>query len=118
MLRRHITGIRCASNLIPVKFLRKFNVRRDLRFCTLCNNKQVGTEVHVTMHCENGNIVKCRKEFFRLIFASSVQLQRLDTEQLFTYLLACIETNITTITLPFFLDKIHKFLKSQNKTKF
>ncbi len=106
-----------ASNLMPVNLLRKFNVRRDLRICTLCNNKEVGTEVHVTMHCENGNIVKCRKEFFQLIFASLDQLQRLDTEQLFTYLLACAETNITYY-FAIFLDKIHKLLKSQSKIKF
>ncbi len=69
--------------------------------------KEVGTEVHVTMHSDNGNTVKCRKRFFMLIFASSAQLQMLDTEQLFTYLLACVETNIIYY-FAIFLDEIYK----------
>ncbi len=54
------------------------------------------------------------QSFFRLIFASSAQLEVLDTEQLFTYLLTCVETNITYY-FAIFLDKIHKLLKSQKK---
>ncbi len=52
MLRRHITGIRCASNLMPVNLLRKFNVKRELRFCTLCNTKEIGNEMHIIMNCD------------------------------------------------------------------
>ncbi len=104
------TVVRCASNFMPlcqyVNLLRKFNVKRDLRFCTLCNNKEVGTEVHVTMHCENGNIIKCREGFFQLIFASSAQLQIRDTEQLFRYLSAYVKTKITYY-FAIFVDKIH-----------
>ncbi len=55
------------------------------------------------------------QSFFRLIFASSAQLEMLDTEQLFTYLLTCVETNITYY-FAIFLDKIHKLLKSKKKS--
>ncbi len=51
-LRRQITGIRCGSNLMPINYLRKLNIKRQERICTLCSNgSYLGTEMHLVMEC-------------------------------------------------------------------
>ncbi len=35
-LRRHITRIRCPTNILPINILRKYNIKRQYRFCILC----------------------------------------------------------------------------------
>ncbi len=115
-MQTYITGIRCGSNLMPINYLRKFYVKRNQRFCNLCNLQTLGSELHVTMKCPNVKLVKHRTDFINLIFVASAQLQLPNTEQLFTYLIVSVEVKITYY-FAVFLNKIHKLLKQQSKKK-
>ncbi len=115
-LRRHVTGLRCASNLMPVNYMRKFNVNRNNRYCTLCSNNDLGTEMHIIMRCKNEALLKQRKCLYQLLYKCSPQLELLSDEDLFTYLSACIEPEITCY-FAVFLDKIHKLLKKCKPSK-
>ncbi len=62
-LRKHIAGIRCANNRISINFLRKFGVKRENRFCNLCNISEIGNELHTLFECKNSHLVKFRDIF-------------------------------------------------------
>ncbi len=87
-----------------------------------CNRKYIC--LHVLLlppcgyytECPNAKLVKHRTYLMNLIFATSTQLQVLNTEQLFTYLIACVEVKITYY-FAVFLDKSHKIFKQQNTKK-
>ncbi len=59
--RKNITGIRCASNILPINALRKLNIKREFRICSLC------IEMHVLMDCINDDITKLRSDLFTKI---------------------------------------------------
>lgn len=110
MLRKHISGIRCASNILPINFLRKRNVKRENRYCKLCNENKIGDELHVIMKCTNKDIKKHRAIFLEKIFKSSPQLKDFKDELILHYLVSVIETQLT-IYLAIFLDKVYNTIK-------
>ncbi len=50
-IRKNITGIRCASIILPINALRKLNIKREFRICSLCSIQQLGTEMYGSLHC-------------------------------------------------------------------
>ncbi len=57
-LRRHISRISCASNILPINILRKCNIKRQHRFCNLCKSNEIGSELDVFMVCNNPEIME------------------------------------------------------------
>ena len=113
-LRRNITGIRCASNILPVNWLRKYQIKRENRYCNLCKTDEIGNEIHTILYCQNNVIQKYRRDFFELIYKRSPQLQRLNIEDQFYYIIKCIEKEVT-LYFSLFLHKIFKLIKSQRR---
>ncbi len=116
-LRRHITGIRCASNLMPINNLRRKNVKRELRYCTLCDIDKLGSEFHIMCYCKNTKLVKYRIEFLQLLYEQEPQLRYFsDISQILDYIMLCIKPELT-FTFSIYLDKIHKLLKKKKTEK-
>ena len=113
-LRKHITGLRCASNILPVNYLRKKGVKRDERFCTMCNNNDIGTEIHTIMKCPNVTLEFLRREFFEKLYLISPQISKLNIEQKFYYVTACIDDKIT-FYYAIYLDKIYRLIKKKKE---
>ena len=111
-LRRNISGIRCASNLLPVNYLRKFNIKKESRLCSMCNNNEIGTELHVIMLCENVEIKPLRLEFLKLLYDFSPQLSLLQPEQQFNYIVQAIEEPLT-LYFAIYLQKVYRLLKKK-----
>jgi hypothetical protein len=63
-LRKVISGIRCASNIIPINLLRKSYIKREARFCNMCNTQQLGTVMHIITLCQNSKIVELREKCY------------------------------------------------------
>ena len=112
-MRRHLTGIRCASNLMPVNLLRKKNVPKENRLCNLCDTNQIGDELHIVILCRNEHLVKLRQQLFNIIKSFSPQFAILNEHQKFIYLLNCIEQKINH-HFAIFLEKIQKILKKKS----
>jgi hypothetical protein len=115
-LRRNITGIRCASNILPINILRKNNVKREFRYCNLCNNNQIGSELHVFMLCDNSELIEYRSKLFQLLYDLSPQLEILPVECQLQYILQAVEEKIT-LSFSIFVDKVYKLIKNVGKTK-
>ena len=109
-LRRNITGIRCASNVLPVNMLRKRGVPRDPRFCSFCDSQEIGTEFHVSMICKNEYLCKLRKDLLNNLYRISPQLEVLNELQLFRYVIKAIESNLACM-LPSIWIKFIKLLR-------
>ncbi len=115
-LRRHITGVRCATNILPVNKLRKRNIRRENRLCELCDSNEIGDEYHTIIECQNPKLVLHRKELFTLSKEISPQTESLNNKQIFYYMIQGIEKEIT-IYFAVYLDKIYKIIKSLKHPK-
>ncbi len=50
--------------------------------------------MNLIKECDNINVMKNRKELFRLTISCSPEFQLLNPEQQFIYILACVEKNI------------------------
>jgi hypothetical protein len=111
ILRRNISGIRCASNLFPINYLRKFGIKREARFCTMCEKQALGTELHVAMYCENVHLKRIQEQMFNLLYEYSWQFKKLNREQMFYYLVQGIEEK-ATLYFAIFLNKVYGLLKA------
>lgn len=116
LLRRHLSSLRCGSNRMPINWLRKFNVDRDKRICSLCKDNKLGTELHMIFECSNTEINKHRSTFLKLIYVHSLQLNQLNKEQLLIYLVKCVEKELTHY-FSIFLDRINKVIKRNSSVK-
>ncbi len=76
-LRRNLAKIRCATNNIPINALGRYNVDKNLRHCTMCDNNELGTELHVIMKCENQDLIKIGEHFLQFIHNYSPQIESL-----------------------------------------
>ena len=47
--------------------MRYMKIKREQRICTICNDNQVGDEMHYLSYCKNKNIEKNRNEFMHLV---------------------------------------------------
>ena len=110
-LRRIITGIRCACNPLPVNLLRKYGIKREERICHMCNSNEIGTELHLFMHCTNQTLSSIRNELLNKINTQLPHSKKLSPEQLFYYLLMFIEETIA-LQVAMYLDKIYKIVAS------
>ena len=115
-LKKHISGIRCASNIMPINILRKCNIKREERFCNMCNEKQIGNELHIIMYCKNGNLVKLREKLLSTIDKTCTQFEMLSKEDQLTYMLLGVDKNIT-IHFAYFLNNVYKTMRSENPKK-
>ncbi len=112
-LHRQITGIRYGSNLMPINYLRKFNIKRQYRIWTLCNNgSYLGTEMHLVMECQNAIAVKYRLELLKMITSLTPQFDILNNEQKCMYSSVCVETQII-FYFAIYLEKKSKLLKKK-----
>ncbi len=109
-LRKNIIGVRCASNILPINHLRKYNIKKKLRFCRTCKDTIIGTEKHIFMECTNALIVKLRDEFLNKIYSKSPQLILLNSEQMLFYLVQTVEQEITTL-VAMYIGKFFKIVK-------
>ncbi len=118
-LHRHITGIRCASNILPVNILRKCNIKRQYRFSNLCKSNEIGSELHVFMLCNNPEIMEYRTQLLKIICKQSPQLEKLQKEDQLSCILQGIDKNVT-LSFAIFVDKIYKLIvkcKSDNTSQ-
>ncbi len=113
-LRKHLTALRCASNLFPINYLRKFNVDRKSRFCNLCQSQNIGDEQHILLKCQNAQLQKFRMKFTSIALQSNPQLKVLNDYNFFIYISLCINKDLSFI-FAIFLEKIHKLLKQTYK---
>ncbi len=112
LLRRHLTGLRCAANLMPINKLRKQNIPRENRLCHLCENNRLGNELHILLHCKNETLLKYRKSFFNSVTMFCPQFDKLNNDQAFIYLLNCSDDRMNQI-FAIFLERVHKLLKKK-----
>ena len=111
ILRRNITQVRCASNILPINILRKYGVKREQRFCQMCKTKELGTELHTIMYCINPKLAVHRQYFLNSVHKINPQFLKLDKTQQFYYFIQCIDNNVT-ILFAMFLNKIFNTVKS------
>ncbi len=90
-LRKNITGVRCASNILPINHLRKYNIKTNSDSVEHVKTILIVTEKHIFMECTNTLIVKLRDEFLNKIYSKSPQLILLNSEQNFIYLVQTVE---------------------------
>ncbi len=76
-IRKNITCIRCASNILPINALRKLNMKREFRICSLCSAQKLGTSIYILMECVNDDISKLRSDLFNKINKISPQFKML-----------------------------------------
>ena len=61
-LRRCITDIRISTHNLPIESLRKLKIKRDERFCPCCPSKEIGSEFHALMTCQNKKLIQLRHD--------------------------------------------------------
>ncbi len=109
-IRKNSSGIRCASNILPINALRKLNIKREFKMFSVCSAPKLGTEMHILMECVNDDISKLRSDLFNKIDEISPQFKMLSTEQQFLYMLQDVEEDIT-IYMAFYLRKVYMLFK-------
>jgi hypothetical protein len=109
-LRRNITKIRISEHPLPIERLRKSGKPRNERICNLCDHKEIGTEYHVLIYCDNQQITKHRKLLFDKIFEVNYQLKKFSSKQIFIHLLMASDARLN-FYFAIYLDKIFKLHK-------
>ncbi len=61
--RIYITKLRTGNNQLPVITGRHRQISREERYCTKCNERQIGDEFHVLLQCQNQEIVQLRNMY-------------------------------------------------------
>lgn len=115
-LKRHISGIRCASNILPINNLRKYNIKRQERFCNMCNEKKLGNELHIIMKCNNNELLKFRAHLLQSINNLCSQFNMLSDEDRLIYMLLGVDESIT-IQFSYFLNNVYKTIKLETQKK-
>jgi ribosomal protein S24E len=106
-LRRNITNIRISTHNLPIEVLRKSNIERNMRKCTLCDTGAVGSEVHVLMLCQNPRIQQLRLNLDHNINKVISQWKSIPDLQKFIYLVSAVDENCN-FYFAVFLEKVFK----------
>ena len=115
-LRRCITNIRISTHCLPIEYLRKYNVDRKARLCSLCNKGQLGTEIHTLLHCDNTTVSQLRHELFQKLYEINTQFLKLSPENKLIYLLSAADAN-SNFYFSIFLDKVFKVVSASHQRK-
>ena len=109
-LRRNITNIRISTHNLPIESLRKANVKREERTCPLCSTKEIGSEFHAIINCQNQHIKQLRLKLNENINKLHNQWNKLSERQKFMYLTLAVDKQCT-FYFAIFLDKVYKEYK-------
>ncbi len=60
--RIYITKFRTGNNQLPVITGRYLQINREERYCTKCNERQIGDEFHM-LQCQHKNVVELRNVY-------------------------------------------------------
>ena len=111
-LRRQITSLRISTHNLPIELLRKHKVDRNLRKCNCCNSGDLGSEIHILLHCSNSEIVHQRNTLFNILLTNNHQWQLLSDTDKFIYLL-CAHDKMFNFNFAIFLEKVFKIVSKQ-----
>ncbi len=78
----------------------------------MCDNNELGTELHVIMKCENQDLIKIREHSLQCIHNYSPQIKSLNIRQKLDYILQGVAHDIT-LQFVFFLDKLYKLINKK-----
>ena len=59
-MRRNITNIRISTHNLPIEALRRKQINRLERTCSLCPSGEIGDEKHILIFCNNHSIINFR----------------------------------------------------------
>ena len=112
--KRNITNIRISTHNLPIEKLRKQNIPRKDRICTLCNTSEIGSEEHIIIHCKNNEIIKLRETLHNKLKKLYTQWEILPKKEQFIYLITASDPDSSHL-FSIFLDKVYKLFKRQDK---
>lgn len=108
-LRKALTHWRLSCHSLPIERGRYANIPIQERFCSKCNNRFLGDEVHALFNCNNINIQSLRAKFLTRIFQISHQLSYFDDKGKLSYFIQGHDQDIMPIVSEWFrkLDEIY-----------
>ena len=84
--RKALTRLRTSSHFLPIEKGRHSNTKEQERFCKLCDDQAIGTEMHVLVHCRNITLSRWRREMLNSVYKYTNQLMYLPIEDQFIYM--------------------------------
>ena len=113
-IRRLITSIRISTHNLPIEFLRKCNIDRDMRICNCCSENKLGSEFHVLFECNNNDISNQRILLFNKLSQHCHQWNSLSAFNQFIYL---VNAHDDTFNFYFaiYLDKVFRVVRNNYK---
>lgn len=108
--RSAITKLRLSAHNLPVQSGRYSQIPRAQRICKICNDGQVGDELHLLFNCKQSDIVIERQLLLYNIYKAIPQLEDQPLIFQFKYLLQCSDESIM-IGLGKFLSKAFEIMK-------
>ena len=86
-IRIHTTRLRVSSHTLPIELLRYSKTRktRENRICPICNNKEIGDEMHYLLTCNNSEISRIRETFMKNIREEVPQLAQFSDKNIIDY---------------------------------
>jgi len=111
-LRNNITRITTSSHCLPIEKLRRKGIERSKRICTLCNNEEIGSELHILCNCTNSNLVHMRKHLHDKLIKINHSWTKFKFSNIITILLLATENETSLFYFSMFL--IEKFVTKKN----
>ena len=92
--RVSVTKLRTSTHKFPIETGRYKNIPRSQRKCTICDADEIGDEFYYLMNCINQTFTNLRVNFLEHLFEQNSQLQYLNLECLFKYIITMSEMTI------------------------
>ena len=93
--RVSICKFRTSSHNLPIEVGRYNGLEQNERFCKMCTQNEIGTELHVLFNCNNEKIVSVRGKMQNEIENLCNQFIKLSNESKLVYNLSCCDKDIT-----------------------
>ena len=114
--RQAFTKMRISAHKFPIEVGRYRSVPRNERLCNLCQNKEIGDELHYFIRCSDNYLNSIRQTFLNSIFANCVELQRLPESCLFKYLMSGYDETVIRRTAQYVHDIMYYYVQTTSNT--
>lgn len=95
-LKKSLAQFRCANHRLEIELGRRLDIPRDKRYCLICDQAEVGDEMHYLLNCKTLEME--RETAFSKISEFDHSFRSLNKIDKFIYLLSNENDNVLTIT--------------------
>ena len=113
--RKVIAKLRLSNHKFPIEKQRYSNIRRNERYCSICNSNEIGDENHYLLKCTNDNLEKLRNDFIKEITKILKEFKIMDKINIIKYCIKMSDPVIQNITAKFIEDIFINFESEENK---